>query len=155
MKRHCWDIQTASEFVTLRTEYLAKLQNTSNKDYWFECLVLEPSVVRTSDQKVSQNALEKVGRLYWVDKEMNIAHCNLLWDRGFSWENQSDTEVVRQEEAFRAVDRICGSYKNLSLQNLCIRVINMQKDLTEFLSYKGCPLLINRVHLSICEDQGA
>lgn len=77
--------QSDAEFVSLKTEYLAKIQKNIKQRFRKEdsrlftdlSLVLEPSVVSISSQKETEDALEKVGIPYGEDKKVQVIHGDL------------------------------------------------------------------------------
>ena len=138
-----YEEKTDSDFAALRLEYLGKLQKNIQHRFRKEdsevfrdlSLLLEPAVVTEATTQDCENALEAIGLLYGQNAETKITYGNLQ-EEGLREEVKEVPKLLDREKLSgewpRLKAMVCASYKNLSLQNLCKRVITLHQDLTAF-----------------------
>lgn len=126
-----------SELSDLKKVYISSLMKNIKHRFRKEdseifkdfSLLLEPAVVNSAGSEEIEAALEALGTLYSA-KEVTIVHGGIEDAREeiTQVEQLLDREKMKEEwPALRGM--ISGSYKNLSTQNLCSRVILLHGDM--------------------------
>lgn len=116
-------------------------------------LILEPSVMLRSNNEEVENALECVSSFYGSDKTCQIVHGNLvegMINEEETFDKLLDKDKLKQEWPFLR-GMISGSYKGLSTEELCKRVITLHQEILPEFS-KLCRIALCIVVTSVeCE----
>ena len=133
-----FSINIENELSNLKSNYLSSLQKNIRHRFRKEdseifkdfSLLLEPGVVNTVSNEESEAALEAIGNFYSA-KEVTIVHGSM--EEGTREEKHEinqllDNELLKQEWPILK-GMISGSYKNLSPQDLCNRVIQLHQEM--------------------------
>ncbi len=147
--------------MTLRSRYIGSLKKNIKARLRKEdtdilehlSQLVDPSVVSSSDDKDYSEALKAIGRQYGEDKVTKIVHGDMI--SGYTEEENQVTKLLEKDDLEQewpiVKGMILGTYKTLSTQTLCKRVIQLHKDVLPTFS-KVCTIALSIAVTSVeCE----